>query len=118
MRFAIAVFLLGSSIYACSCSSYEPVQACEVYQRTAVIFRGRVIGVHRDLQGAFGRRTLYRFRVLETFKGLDRDIGEVFIDPLSYTSCARSFTLDAEYLVYAGAEMKQASVNGTLFRFS
>jgi len=46
--------------------------------------------------------TLYRFKVLEAFRGLPADMKEVFIDPASMTTCYTHFALDRDYLVYTG----------------
>src|SRR5262249_49491113 len=55
---------------ACSCASYEPVKACQIFQRTPVIFRGRVLDHNDDPTAGLAQMTLYRFQVLEAFKGL------------------------------------------------
>jgi len=90
---------------ACSCASYEPVKACQIYQRTSVIFRGRVIDTNHDPSAGSGQMTLYRFKVLEAFKGLPPNTKEVFIDPGSGTSCGRSFALDHDYLIYTSGSL-------------
>lgn len=87
---------------ACSCGSYEPVKACQIYQSTPVIFRGRVIDHNHDPTAGFGQMTLYRFKVLEAFKGLSPETKEVFINPASMTSCYTEFALDHDYLVFTG----------------
>lgn len=46
--------------------------------------------------------TLYRFQVVEIFKGLPVGTKEVFVDPASMTSCYTGFELDKDYLVYTG----------------
>jgi hypothetical protein len=46
--------------------------------------------------------TLYRFEVLEAFKGLPPGTKEVFVDPASMTSCYTQFARDRDYLVYTG----------------
>jgi hypothetical protein len=104
MRLRGLLLILGGGwpALACSCASYEPVKACQIYQRTPVIFRGRVIDHNDDRTAGFGQMTLYRFKVLEAFKGLPPDTKEVFIDPASMTSCYTQFALDRDYLVYTG----------------
>lgn len=99
-RHAILLWALASGpASACSCSSYEPVKACQIYHSTEVVFRGRVID-HNEIHGAgFRQKTLYRFRVLESFKGLSTGVSEVFIDPASGSSCYRPFELERDYLV-------------------
>src|SRR3989442_200445 len=89
-------------VLGCSCASYEPVKACQIFQSTPVIFRGHVIDDNHDPTAAGSRMTLYRFKVLEIFKGLAHDTEEVFINPASMTTCYRPFVLDHEYLVYTG----------------
>jgi hypothetical protein len=89
-------------VLACSCGSYEPVKACQIYQRTPVIFCGRVIDHNHDPTAGFGQMTLYRFKVLEAFKGLSPETREVFINPASMTSCYTEFALDHDYLVFTG----------------
>lgn len=96
--------MLGSAwpALACSCASSEPVQACEIYQSTDVIFRGHVLDDNHDPTAGFLQTTLYRFKVLEAYKGLPPDTQQVFVDPGSMTTCYREFTRDHDYLVYAG----------------
>jgi hypothetical protein len=104
MRARYFLLALGTAwpALACSCGSYEPAKACQISQSTPVIFRGRVIDDNDDRTAGFGQMTLYRFRVLEVFKGLPPDTKEVFIDPASMTSCYTQFDLDHDYLVYTG----------------
>ena len=97
-----AVFVHRQPVVACSCSSYEPVKACQIFRQTPVIFRGRVIDYNDDPTAGFAQMTLYRFKVLESFKGLPPGTKEVFIDPASGTSCYTHFSLDHDYLIYAG----------------
>jgi hypothetical protein len=87
---------------ACSCASSEVVKACQIYQSTPVIFRGRVIDHNDNTQGMISGPILYRFRVIESFKGIPKDVHDVFIDPASGTSCQTQFSLDQDYLIYAG----------------
>lgn len=87
---------------ACSCVSYEPVQACQIFHSTPVIFRGRVIDHNDDRTGGFVQLTLYRFEVFEIFKGLPPATKEVFIDPASLTSCYRVYETNRDYLIYTG----------------
>jgi len=61
-----------------------------------------VIDHNDDRTAGFGQMTLYRFKVLEAFKGLPPGTKEVFIDPASMTSCYTHFALDRDYLVYTG----------------
>lgn len=98
-------FTLGTAwpVLACSCTSYERVQACQIYQSTPVIFRGRAIDHFVQNTTGHLRMVMYRFKVLETFKGLPPDMKEVFIDPASRTPCYSQFALDRDYLVYTGA---------------
>jgi hypothetical protein len=103
MRVRCLLFTLSTlPALACSCASYEPVKACQIYRGTPVVFRGRVIDDNHDPTVGFGQMTLYRFKVLEAFKGLPPDTKEVFIDPASMTSCYTEFALNRDYLVYTG----------------
>ena len=76
--------------------------ACQIYQKTPVIFRGRVVDDNDDPTAGFRQMTLYRFKVLEAFKGIPPGTTEVFIDPASMTSCYTQFSHDRDYLVYTG----------------
>ena len=67
-----------------------------------VIFRGRVIDHNHDPAAGFEQMTLYRFEVLEAFKGIPPGKKGVFIDPASMSSCYTQFVLDRDYLVYTG----------------
>ena len=100
-----SVFFLLSSVVpalACSCSSYEQAKACAIFHSTPVIFSGRVIDHNNDKTVGFRQMTLYRFKVIEIFKGLPSGTKEVFIDPGSMASCYTSFKTDSSYLVYTG----------------
>jgi hypothetical protein len=107
--------LLGAAALpalACSCVPYRPAKACQLAQTSPVIFRGRVIDHNDPRTGRMDTGpVLYRFRVLEVFKGLASGTTEVFVDPLSISSCGNSFQEGMEYLVYAGTAR---SVSGTL----
>jgi hypothetical protein len=61
-----------------------------------------VVDDNHDPTAGFGQMTLYRFKVLEAFKGISPDTKEVFIDPASMTSCYTAFSTDKNYLVYTG----------------
>jgi hypothetical protein len=103
MRVSRCIFgLTAVPALACSCGSYEPVKACEMIDRAPVIFRGRAIDTNHDPTAGFDQATLYRFSVVESFKGLPANVKEVFIDPASFTSCYRDFAFDRDYLVYTG----------------
>jgi hypothetical protein len=86
---------------ACSCGSYPyaPVQACEIFHKTEVVFRGRMIDDIMSRQ-AFGRPELYRFLVEENFKGLPSGVKEVFVAAGSGTDCGAEFVLDKDYVIY------------------
>lgn len=99
----LVTVLAAPPLWACSCASYEPVQACEVVATTTVVFRGRVVDHNDDTGQGFVQWTLYRVRVLEAFKGVPAGVQEVFIDPGSYTSCYGGLPTDGELLVYASA---------------
>jgi hypothetical protein len=96
--------------WACSCVPYRPAKACQLVDSTLVIFRGRVIDHNDPRTGRMDAGpVLYRFRVLEALKRLAADTTEVFLDPLSFTSCATSFQEGVEYLVYAGQSRSASS---------
>ncbi|MFN7921446.1 MAG: carboxypeptidase-like regulatory domain-containing protein [Bryobacteraceae bacterium] len=93
-------------VLACSCASYEPVKACQIFHSAEVIFRGRAIDHNDDRSGRFDQVTLYRFRVIEAFKGVPPGVSEVFIDPGSGTSCYRGFEPERDHLVFTGILLK------------
>src|SRR4051812_27233644 len=101
LRSLVFSVLSARPALACSCGSYDPVKACQIYQGTRVVFRGRVIDHNDDRTAGFRQMTLYRFKVLEAFKGIPAGTTEVFIDPASMTSCYSGFARDVDYLVYA-----------------
>lgn len=89
--------------WACSCVSYEPVKACAAFYQTPVIFRGRVMDTNAAPgAGPANPASLYRFEVLEAFKGIAPGVRSVFVDPASMTSCGTRFTADKAYLVFTG----------------
>jgi hypothetical protein len=94
--------LMTWPVLACSCGSYEPLKACQLYQSTPVIFRGRVIDHNDDTVGMIRGGVLYRFQIVEAFKGVSRGDRWVFIDPASGTSCQTQFSAGHDYLIYVG----------------
>jgi Carboxypeptidase regulatory-like domain len=99
------IFTLWSAwpALACVCVSYEPIKTCQIYQSAPVIFRGRVIDHNDNGSGHFTQMTLYRFKVLEAFKGLSPEVKELFINPGSGTDGYRTFASDRDYLIYTGS---------------
>jgi hypothetical protein len=100
---------------ACECGSVETFKACQIYQSTLVIFRGRVID-HNDntRPGAISSPILYRFRVIEAYKGIPKGVEEVFIDPSSGGPCQRQYLPDRDYLIFTLGSHPAA---GSVFHF-
>ncbi len=101
---------IGAPLIACTCTSYEPVRACERYHDSQVVFRGRVIDHNDDGSGKFAQFTLYRFEVLEAFKGLPPDRAEVFVDPGSQSSCYTRFASGQDILFFLVSPSDQSRV--------
>jgi hypothetical protein len=78
------------------------VKACQIYQSTPVILHGRAIDHNDDTAGMIRGGVLYRFQIVEAFKGIPRGDKWVFIDPASGTSCQTQFSVGHDYLIYAG----------------
>jgi len=67
---ALALIAAPAALRACSCVSYEPVKACQIYYDSAVIVRTREIDTNDRHTGGISEFNLYRFAVVEAFKGL------------------------------------------------
>lgn len=102
MRILIIFLVFMIPGLACTCANTAPVAACEIFDKTQIVFRGRVIDHNHDSRLGFAQWTLYRFSVEESFKGLAATVKEVFIDPGSFTSCYGGFSTDRDYLIYIG----------------
>ncbi len=102
-RYALALALIAATpaaLHACSCASYEPVKACQMYHTMPVIVRARIVDHNLPQRGPFNQRTLYRFAVVEAFKGLAPRVPEILIDPGTGGSCYTEFTAGVDYLFY------------------
>lgn len=118
MRLVLLLLFAAQTLYPCSCGSYEIRKACEIFSKYQVSFRGRVVDRFLQPGRGFGRLALYRFEVLEVFRGLPVGLRYVFVDPASFTSCMHGFQIGGEYLVYAGgagAPTKDASPAASSF---
>jgi hypothetical protein len=93
--------------FGCSCADDAP--ACERFPKAPVVFTGKVVWGNDDGSGKFTQATLYRVRVEEAFRGLGAEEREVLIDPGSYTSCYREYSVGESYLFYAGAKANVAA---------
>jgi len=93
----------NSRVLACTCSPEASAPACQLISRASVAFLGECIELLPDPNGgsSFGR-SIYRFRVLRVYKGLDPDIREVLVNPDTFTSCATEYPTGKTYLMFAG----------------
>lgn len=103
---------IGEPILACTCVSYEPVRARERYHDSPVVFRGRVIDHNDDGSSKYAQYTLYRFEVVEAFKGIPTDRKEIFVDPGSQSSCYTTFESGKDTLFFLSNPRDQARVRG------
>ena len=96
----MSLFVAGLPILgrACDCRM-EPVCA---YIGADIIFLGRVSFTNDDGSGSFNQATLVRFDVEESFKGVPSDSHQIWVDPGSFTSCYKEYTLGERYLIFAG----------------
>jgi hypothetical protein len=88
----------------------EPAAACDCGRRPAcflinnadAVFVGKVVFTDHDPSKGTAQRTLVRFNVEESFKGLAGSTRGVWIDPGSFTSCYNSeYEVGDRYLVFA-----------------
>jgi hypothetical protein len=84
---------------ACECG--VPAPACAYVDRTAAVFIGKVAFTDDDGSGKITQKTLVRFEVEESFKGLPKGTRDVWIDPGSFTSCYATYRIGERWLVFA-----------------
>lgn len=103
IRLALLLFALTviRPALACTCENDEGLKACELFHRTHVIFRGRVIDHNHDKSYWLAQITLDRFQVIEAYKGLHAGQTQVLIDTTSLAGCFAGFDSNRDYLVYA-----------------
>jgi len=101
-----AVLITGAAL-----TFAHPLRACDCVASPAcfhvtwadVIFIGKVTYSNHYESGGWAQRTLIRFEVEETFKGLSTNDHEVWIDPGSFTSCYAEYPIGHRYLVFASS---------------
>ncbi len=102
-RLSLALFLpvvlIPIAAWACDCRGGGP--ACSYVSRAAAVFVGKVVFDNHDDSIGLNQRTLIRFEVEETFKGLSPGTSEVWADPGSFTSCYAEYAVGMRYLVFA-----------------
>lgn len=84
---------------ACECGRAGP--ACAYVGRAKAVFVGKVEFTDDDGSGTYLQKTMVRFEVEDSFKGLASDVRYVWIDPGSFTSCYAEYHVGERYLVFA-----------------
>jgi hypothetical protein len=96
---AITFLLIEASpSLACWCSLPGP--ASDYVKGASVVFVGKVLFNDDDGSGKFTQKTLVRFEVEESYKGLGPEIHDIWVDPGSFTSCYATYPVGKRYLVF------------------
>jgi len=95
----ILMLVFNRPAIACDCGRPRP--ACVYVGQAKAVFVGKVDFTDDDGSGTFLQKTLVRFEVEESFKGLASDMRYVWIDPGSFTSCYAEYHVGERYLVFA-----------------
>ena len=91
--------LLGiSHSFGCWCSGGSTSHYVEA---ASIVFVGKAVFSDDDGSGKFTQKTLVRFEVEETYKGIGENVHEVWLDPGSFASCYQTFHVGDRYLVFA-----------------
>jgi hypothetical protein len=94
---SISLAISGPS-FGCDCGNPGP--ACNYVGAAAAVFVGRVIFNDDDGISGTMQRTLVRFQVEESFKGLPPNAKDVWVDPGSFTSCYANYHVGERLLVF------------------
>ena len=94
----LVLFSGGIRSFGCDCP--PPGPASEYVQGASVVFVGKAVFSNDDGSGEFTQKTLVRFQVEESYKGLGPEVHEVWVDPGSFTSCYALYSVDDRYLVF------------------
>jgi hypothetical protein len=94
-------FLLIGASASLGCWCGLPGPASGYVNDASVVFVGKVLFNDDDGSGKFTQKTLVRFAVEESYKGLGPDIHDVWVDPGSFTSCYAAYPVGNRYLVFA-----------------
>jgi hypothetical protein len=97
----VLTLMLFFSCAAIACECGRPGPACAYVGQAKAVFVGKVDFTDDDGSGTYLQKTLVRFNVEESFKGLSSDIRYVWIDPGSFTSCYAEYHIGERYLVFA-----------------
>jgi hypothetical protein len=91
--------IVATPSFGCWCN--RPGPTSDYVKGASVVFVGKVVFNDDDGSGKFTQKTLVRFEVEESYKGLGPEIHDVWVDPGSFTSCYASYTVGNRYLVFA-----------------
>jgi hypothetical protein len=97
---AMLLVLFSGEIRSFGCSCPPPGPASEYVQGASVVFVGKAVFSDDDGSGKFTQKTLVRFQVEESYKGLGPEVHEVWVDPGSFTSCYALYSVGDQYLVF------------------
>src|ERR1700721_1267293 len=97
---ALSFLLIAASpSLGCWCRLSGP--ASDYVKGATVVFVGKVAFTDDDGSGKFTQKTLVRFEVEESYKGLGPETHDVWVDPGSFTSCFATYPVGNRYLVLA-----------------
>jgi hypothetical protein len=101
------MFLLGvvllplvccAALFGCECG--PPGHASKYVKHASIVFVGKVLFTDDDGSGTFAQKTLVHFEVEEAYKGLERSVRDVWIDPGSCTTCYAEYAVGRRYLIF------------------
>jgi hypothetical protein len=96
----LLLFLSAGVVRAFGCSCGPPGPASEYVERASVVLMGKVVFDDDNGSGKFTQKTLVRFQVEESYKGLGPEVHDVWVDPGSFTSCYALYRVGDRYLVF------------------
>ena len=94
----LLLFVGVTRAFGCWCG--PPGPASEYVERASVVFEGKAVFSDDDGSNKFTQKTLVRFQVEESYKGLGPEIHDVWVDPGSFTSCYELYRVGDRYLVF------------------
>ena len=100
MCVGVLLLLSVGVIRALGCFCGPPGPASEYVERASVVFVGKAVFSDDDGSGKFTQKTLVRFQVEESYKGLGPEVHDVWVDPGSFTSCYALYRVGDRYLVF------------------
>ena len=94
------LLLFVGAIRSFGCFCGPPGPASQYVEHARVVFVGKAVFNDDDGSKKFTQKTLVRFQVEESYKGLGPEVHDVWVDPGSFTSCYALYRVGDRYLVF------------------